>query len=429
MEADWLIQLFLLVILLILSALFSGSEVALFSLDKKRLKSLKENKLTTKYIKELIASPRKLLVTILLGNTFFNVAASIVSVTLALSYAKAHNISVDLILVIQIIFLTLLVLLFGEITPKIWASKVPITFAKIVSIPLYWTGIILYPVTTVLADSLKLVFSKISKGDKESAIHTSELTHLADLGVEKGMIEEDEQELIHSIVNYGSTTAKEVMTPRVDLNAIHVEATFEDLMELITRSGHSRIPLYGENLDNILGIIYAKDLLPFVNDNEERKNFSLKKLARPAMFVPETKPINQLLQEFKAKKMHVGIVVDEYGGTAGLISLEDILEEIVGEIRDEFDKEEREITKITNDRYLVLGKTPIDDLNELFNVDFTSEDDDYETVGGFIFNQAGEIPEKGFNFIFKGYKFKVNSINNNRIESVLIEKVKSEEKK
>jgi len=424
-----LFQLILLIILLIFSAIFSGSEVALFSLDKKRLKSLNNNRLTTKYIKELTDSPRRLLVTILLGNTFFNVAASIVSVALALSYAEAHNISVDLALIIQIILLTLLVLLFGEITPKIWASKIPLTFAKIVSIPLYWTGIILYPITKILANSLQLVFSRVGKRNKESAIHTSELAHLADLGVEKGMIEEDEQELIHSIVNYGTTTAKEIMTPRVDITAISVGSTFDELMKTITKSGHSRIPLYGENVDEILGIIYAKDLLPFIKSEEGRKSFSLKKLARPAMFVPETKLINQLLQEFKAKKMHVGIVVDEYGGTAGLISLEDILEEIVGEIRDEFDKEEKEITKITNDKFIVLGKTSIDDLNELLETDFKNEDDDYETVGGFIFNQAGEIPEKGFNFVYNGYKFKVNSINNKRIESVIIERVKTEESK
>jgi len=213
------------------------------------------------------------------------------------------------------------------------------------------------------------------------------------------------------------------MTPRVDIIAVPLNATFEELMKTITESGHSRIPLYGKSLDDIQGIIYAKDLLPYLRNPELRKTLSLKKIAREALFVPETKHINDLLHDFQEKKLHLGIVVDEYGGTAGLISLEDILEEIVGDIRDEYDKEESQIIKLSENEYLVSGKLSIDELNDLLDFDFSSENKDYDTVGGFILNQAGIIPSQGFHFTFNNYKFTVKEISNKRIRKVLIEKL------
>jgi len=212
------------------------------------------------------------------------------------------------------------------------------------------------------------------------------------------------------------------MTPRVDLTAISVDTPFNELMDIITESGHSRIPLYINSLDNVVGIIYAKDLLPYLANNEN-KPVSLNSIARDALFIPETKLISDMLHDFQEKNMHVGIVVDEYGGTAGLISLEDILEEIVGEIRDEFDKEETEINKIDEDKYMLLGKVSIDELNDLLEYDFSSEDDDYDTVGGFIFNQAGTIPEKEFGFVYEVFRFTVKEVENNRISKVLVEKI------
>jgi CBS domain containing-hemolysin-like protein len=213
------------------------------------------------------------------------------------------------------------------------------------------------------------------------------------------------------------------MTPRVDITSVSVEENFDDLMNVINESGHSRIPLYENSLDKIIGIIYAKDLLPFLKEPEKRKALTLRSIARDPLFVPETKLINVLLHEFQDKNMHIGIVVDEYGGTAGLISLEDILEEIVGEIRDEYDKEENEITKISDKSYLILGKVSIDELNELLNYDFSSENDDYDTVGGFIFNQAGIIPQQGFQFVFSDYKFTVKEVSNKRIKKVIVENI------
>lgn len=422
MDTDWQFRLILLFGLLIISALFSGSEVALFSIDKKKLREQNKSKsLVIIYIENLLEFPRRLLVTILLGNTVVNVAASILSVTIALDIARIYNVSSELALIVQIVLLTILILIFGEITPKVWASKHPYKFAKIISIPLYWISVIFYPISKTLTDLIKSFASRIKYDRSSTAIRTSELTELADLGVEKGTLEEDEHGLIYGLVTFKNITVREVMTPRVDITAVSVDTEFEELMTLITESGHSRIPLYENSLDNIAGIIYAKDLLPFLRSEAKKENFLLRKIARKAMFIPESKLIRDLLEEFQSKNMHMGIVVDEYGGTAGLISMEDILEEIVGEIRDEYDKEENEINQINENSYLVLGKVSIDEINDLVHADLSSDNDDYDTVGGFILNLAGTIPEEGFVLQKDRFKFTVKEVENKRISKVLLE--------
>jgi gliding motility-associated protein GldE len=417
-------QILFLLICFILSAFFSGSEVALFSFNKKKLREFKkEHRIVGSYVQLLLDHPKRLLVTILLGNTVANVAASIISVLIALNAAHAYNISVEIALFLQILLLTILILLLGETTPKLWAQKYPLQFAKLVAIPLYWISIIFYPVSKILTDLLVFVTSRFTFDKSKSVLQGTEITDLADLSIEKGTIEEGEHELIHGIVSFKTVTAREIMTPRVDISAVSVEESFDELMNIINESGHSRIPLYENSLDKIIGIIYAKDILPFLRNPESRKTLSLRNIAREALFVPETKLISNLLHEFQEKNLHLGIVVDEYGGTAGLISLEDILEEIVGEIRDEFDKEIEEISKLNDKSFLVLGKVSIDELNELLGQDFSSENDDYDTVGGFIFNHAGSIPQQGFHFIYNNYKFTVQEVINNRINKVIVEKI------
>lgn len=424
MDIDWLVRLSLLIISLLLSAFFSGSEVALFSLDKKRIRELKKShRIVGSYIQVLLDNPKRLLVTILLGNTIVNISASIIAVLIAIDAAEYFKISKEIALLIQIVLLTVIILFIGEITPKLWANKFPIQFARMVAVPLYWFSIVFYPVAKIITDILKFITAKIKPDKSRTALKEMEISELADFGAEKGTFEEGESEIIQSIVDFKNVTAREVMTPRVDIVAVAIDTDFDELMKVITESGHSRIPLYENNLDNIIGIIYAKDLLPYLRNAELRKTLSLKKIARDAMFVPETKMINDLLHEFQDKKMHLGIVVDEYGGTAGLISLEDIIEEIVGDIRDEFDREEKQINKLNDNSYLVLGKVSIDELNELLEQDFSSENDDYDTVGGFIFNQAGIIPQQGFHFTYNNYKFTVKEVLNKRINKVLIEKI------
>ena len=428
MDIDWLSKLIFLLITLIFSALFSGSEVALFSLDKKHLKELKEgNSLVNRYILSLLESPRRLLVTILLGNTIFNVAASILAVTLAIDFALVNDYSVELVLLVQIVLLTIFLLLIGEITPKLFASKNPMTFSKVIAFPLYWTSILIYPVAKILTDAIKFIVSKFKIDSSKTALHPSEITDLVDIGKEHGSIEEEEHELIHGLVEFRSINVREVMTPRVDIIAIASNAKYDEVIDLITESGHSRIPVYEEDLDDIIGVLYAKDILSFLDKKKSKNLFTLKKIVREVIFIPETKLIHELLREFQKKNIHMGIVVDEYGGTSGLVSLEDILEEIVGEIQDEYDKEEKEIIKVDEDKYVVLGKVSIDELNELLGKDFTNENDDYDTVGGFIFYHAGKIPEKGYHFDYEDLNFKAVDVENKRVNKVIIEKHQTEE--
>lgn len=424
MDLNWLFNLFGILILIFLSAFFSSSEIAIFSFDKKKLNDFKkDHPILAKYLTIVIDNSRRILVTILLANTIVAVWASIISVQLSLEIADKYGYSKDVTIFVQIVVLTIVLLVIGEISPKIWANKHQITTLKMVLMPIYWISVLFYPIAYLIT-SLMDVFSKnITERKSNTALQESEIKELAELGVEKGTIEEEEHDLINGIVSFKSVTAREIMTPRVDIAAIPVDATFEELMSVINESGHSRIPLYEKDLDNIKGIIIAKDLLPFIKKKELSQNINLLKIAREAIFVPSSKHINDLLHEFQEKKIHLAIVVDEYGGTAGLISLEDILEEIVGEIRDEHDKEENEITKLSDNSYLLLGKLSIDELNELLNENFSSENDDYDTLGGFVFNHAGTIPEQGYSFVFNNYKFTIKEIVHNRINKVLVEKV------
>jgi gliding motility-associated protein GldE len=424
LDVGWELKLILLLLLFLASAFFSGSEVALFSIEKRKVKNtFKQNSLKSRYLLELLDHPRRLLVTILVGNTLVNVAASIIAVTIALELARGSGFPEDAALSIQIIILTMLVIIFGELIPKVWASKNSISFARFVAIPMYWVSVIIYPVTETLTEAIKGLGSKIKIDKKKSAISTEELSELADLSHELGTIEENEHGIIQSIVEFHSVTVREVMTPRVDMVSVSLDTSFEKMIEVINTSGYSRIPLYKEDLDEIIGIIYVKDLLPYIKEPLKQKSFSPSKIARKPLFVPETKLINDLLHEFQEKKMHIAIAVDEYGGTAGLVTLEDVIEEIIGEIRDEYDKEENAVTKIDANTYLLLGKLPIDELNELLNTNIDSSGEDFETAGGMVLNYAGQIPKEGYAFVLAGYRFTVKEVLNKRIKKVLVEKI------
>jgi putative hemolysin len=426
LNISWQYKLGFLLFLFVLSAFFSGSEVALFSLDKKKLQNTFESSpLIKRYLQNLLDFPRRLLVTILLGNTVINVAASIIAVSLAIDYSHNSGFPRNIALTIEIICLTFCILIFGELIPKIWAAKNPVAFAKAISIPLYWLNVILFPVAEILTEAIRSLIGMLKLDKRKGAILSEEITELANLGHERGTIVEEEHGLISSIVNFRSVAVHEVMTPRVDIVSVSAETNFNEMLDIINKTGHSRIPLYREDLDEIIGIVFSKDLLPYIKNVESRMNFSLTKIARKAMFIPRTKLISSLMHEFQEKKMHLAIVVDEYGGTAGLITLEDIIEEILGEIRDEYDKEENPITKVGDNNYIILGKLSIDELNELLNTTF-SENSNYETVGGMILNHAGQIPKEGYSFQIDGYRFIVKEIQNKRIKKVQVEKIKSE---
>lgn len=424
MDIDWSIKLGILVCLILGSAFFSGSEVALFSLDKKKIESsFKENSILSRYLLNLINFPRRLLVTILIGNNLVNVAASILSVFLAFEAAEYFSIPVEIALTIQIVLLTVLVLIFGELFPKVIATKNPLRFSKIIAVPMYYFNIILYPVAELITEMIRLSISKFKIDKSKSAISSEDIPHLTSLSHEKGAIEENEHHLISSLVSFGTVTVEEIMTPRVDMIAVSTDVRYDDLIETITKSGHSRIPLYKDDLDEIVGIIYAKDLLPYSRNPELRKHISLKKISRKAMFVPETKLISELLKEFQEKKMHMAIVVDEYGGTSGLVTLEDIVEEVIGEIWDEYDKEEDQISIIENGKWMVLGKLSIDEMNSEIETHISNDDEDFDTVGGYVLNHAGSIPQENFSFTENGFRYTVKEVQKKRIKKVLVEKI------
>jgi len=424
LDIDWHLRIIILVVLLIFSAFFSASEVALFSLDRRRLKkNLESNPLIGRYLLNLVDHPRRLLVSILVGNTIANVAASIVAVSIALDIHKISTLSEEFLLTLQIIVLTVLIILFSELTPKMLASKNPLTISKIVSIPLYWFSVMIYPVAEALTELIRLVISKVKIDHAKAAISVEELTELAELGHEIGTLEEEEHGIIQSIVSFKSVTVHEVMTPRVDMISVSSDITLPRLIGVIKSSGHSRIPLYKDSLDQIIGIIYAKDILLYLRNSSD---FDLLKLARKALFVPKNKMINDLMYELQEKKMHIAIVVDEFGGTAGLITLEDIIEEIIGEIRDEYDKEETPVTKIDENKFLVLARISLDELNELLNIKILSDNADFETLAGLVLNHAGHIPKEGYNFNLENFKFTVKEVSKKRINKILIERVSSE---
>jgi len=423
LEIDWSAKIISLIFLLAASAFFSGSEVALFSLDKRKTESqFTGHFLKLKYINSLLEQPRRLLVTILIGNTVANVAASIVTVTLAIEIAPLIGYSREIVITIQIIILTTLILIFGELLPKVFASKNPVSFTSITVIPLYWLGVLIYPIAEVLTELIKSVTSKLKINKVKSVLTKDEITELSEIGQERGTLEEEEQEIIKSIVSFRNILASEIMTPRVDIKALTMDTNFNYIVNTINNTGHSRFPLYSDNLDKIIGILYAKDILPFLKNNKTPKAFELTSIVRKVMFVPKTKRINELLREFQAKKTHIAIVVDEYGGTAGLITMEDIIEEIVGEIWDEYDKEEDSIKLIDENKFLVLGNTPIDEVNDMIGSKVIDEETDYETIGGLVFKKAGFIPKSGYSFSIDNYKFTVTEVYRKRIKRVTIEK-------
>lgn len=424
MEIDWLFQWLLLFLLLIASAFFSGSEIAFFSVKQKDLdEAFKSSKLVYRYANNLISFPRRLLITILVGNTLANVAASIVSVSIALEVARFYGLSVNIVLTIQIIIITIIVLLFSELLPKIFASKHPHFTIKITAVPMYLISTALYPVSELVTETIRLTFSKVKFDKRKTAISEKEISELAQLGHERGTLEEDEQEIISSFVEFKSVLVAEVMIPRVDMVAVPYDVDYDEIIEIINNSGFSRFPIYESNLDKIIGIVHAKDLLKYLETRSFVQADTISKITREVMFVPESKKISDMLKEFQQKKMHLAIVVDEFGGTAGLVTLEDIIEEIIGEIWDEHDPEENPVKILSADKISVLGKVSISDFNEIIGSKAIPEDENYDTIAGLVINRSGNIPKEGYSFNLNEYKLTVKEVLKKRIKRVEIEKL------
>ncbi len=402
------IQIFLLVGLLFLSAFFSASETAFFSANKVKIRRLvEEGNKRAILTRRLMDQPARLISTILIGNNVVNIGATALATTLAISIFGSTGAGV------AVGVMSVLILVFGEITPKTLAARRAETFSLRVSRLLNLLGKLLAPIIYVFNLLTNALVRLIDGPGKENHLITEEeLRMLVNVGEEEGFIDEDEREMIDSIFEFDDTLVREVMIPRIDIVAVNVTETLENVIKLVIKMGHSRIPVFDETVDNIIGLIYAKDILQvFVEPSPEKR--TLQKLMRSAYYVPESKKVRDLFAELRKEKVHMAIVLDEYGGTAGLVTIEDVIEEIVGEIQDEYDQEEKAVERLSDGSLLVDARTPIYEINELLEIDLP--DDEFETISGWVFHNLGTLPDEGQEMDIGDIHVKVEKITGRRI--------------
>ena len=412
------LSLLAVVLLVVLSALLSGSEVAMFSINTEQRKTLKDStNNSTGRILKLLEEPKKLLATILIANNFVNV-----SIVMASNYVFNNlfidgSISETMNFILQVIVVTFLILLFGEVIPKVYANNYNIQFSKFMSLPLLVIKKIFYPVSLALINSTNIIDRKIEK--KRESLKADELEHALNL-TKDSVDNEDEKKILEGIVKFGHTDVKQIMTPRTDVISFDVTTKYIDLIDELKDIKFSRIPVFEESFDKIKGILYAKDLL---GKMDEKKNFNWTSLLREPKFVPENKKLDDLLKEFQEEKTHIAIVVDEYGGSSGIVSLEDVLEEIVGDITDEFDEEDINYKKIDDHNYIIDGKTSLIDVYKLLEIDgeiFENAKGESDTIAGFCIEQAGKILLKNEKINFDTYTITVEAADKRRIKKVKI---------
>ncbi len=416
-----IISLLFLFILLLCSALISGAEVAFFSLtpanfiteDGKRTK-------TQTIVINLLEKPKKLLATILVANNFINIAIVLLFDSVADDIFEGMNtefFGLDLRFIFEVVLVTFLILLFGEILPKVYASRNKVQFSNFMAYPINFLNSFFSPLSTPMRSVTLYLQEKLGK--QRSFISIDHLSQALELTSEEDTTRE-EQKILQGIVSFGNTDTKQVMRPRMDIFALNEEMPFGEILPLIMENGYSRIPVFREHMDNVVGILYIKDLLPYL----ERKNFDWKSLIREPYFVPENKKLDDLLNEFKDKKNHLAIVVDEYGGTSGLISLEDIIEEIVGDISDEFDDEDLIYSKLDENNFVFEGKTPLKDFYKITKIQdstvFEEQKGEADTLAGFILEISGGFPKKNDVITFLNYSFTVEVIDQKRIKQIKV---------
>ena len=405
-------DIFLLVILLIFSGFISGSEVALFSLSKSEIESKSDLK-SFKIITNLLEKPNKLLATILVANNLINIGIVILFTKLGEIFFSAIE-SPLIKFFIEIVVATFLILLFGEILPKIYASRNNINFSRIIAYPLRILDIIFSPISLPMQKFSNYIKNKLAI--QNSNISIDQISHALDLTRPEDSTKQ-EQKILKGIVNFGNIDTKEIMRPRIDIFALDSKLKSEEIIKSITTTNYSRIPVFDENLDKIIGVLHIKDLLPFL----DKKEFQWKKLLRKPLFIPENKKLDDLMLEFQEKKVHLAIVVDEYGGTSGLVSLEDVIEEIVGDISDEFDDDNLLYSKIDDQNFIFDGKTSLHDLCRIINENkniFDQYKGDAETIAGFILEISRSFPKKNSKINFMKFVFKIESIDKKRIKQI-----------
>lgn len=412
-------KLVLLIILLILSGMFSSSETSIMGMSIAKIKQMEEvDEQGAKTLKRLKKKLNSILVTILIGNNLVNIAATALLTELTVKYFKGANAAF-----ITTVVMTLLILVFGEITPKTYAAQNPEKVAVKIGGFLELLDILFKPISIIL-NLVTNVIIKIVGGDvenKSTFVTEEEIRSLVDVGEEEGIVNQQEREMIDGVFDMDDIYANDIMVPRMDIIAVEEGSSLEKVLDMVRNCGHSRIPVYKRSIDDIVGVIYAKDLLSINFKNLDKvKAIDISTLMRPAYYVPENKKINELLKELKQKKTHMAIILDEYGGTEGLITIEDILEEIVGDIFDEYDDEIKLIEKIKDKKYIVKAEVDLEEMEKLFNIEFPMEES-YGSLGGFVFNTLGRVPSQGDKIEYKGLIMTVVKLSNRRIIQIEIE--------
>ncbi|MFD2532450.1 hemolysin family protein [Gracilimonas halophila] len=414
------IQLLVLFLGLAFSAVFSGSEVALFSLAN-RMEDLKQDETmgsADDRIIKMLDKPRRLLATILIGNTFANIVASVLAAVITGDIVAAFGLSEVIVFSIEVIVLTFMILILSEITPKIIAINNPLKVSRTNSAFIYSLFILLKPFSKLIADSTISLERYLPK--PASKMTSEDIRTMAEVSEQEGSIKEDEREIIENVIGFGSITVREIMTSRVNIISVSIDESLQDVLTKIRENGLSRMPLVENDLDNILGVLYAKDVLPYLNAEEEEPSLNWKTISRKALFIPATKKLDDLLRDFQQEKTHIAIVVDEYGGTEGIVTMDDILEEIVGDITDDSGEEESLYTRFKSGIYIFDAKIDLDDMEEVLDCELTSDEDEYETLGGLIYHLTENLPMVGERMTFKNLEMTVHSVKNNRIKKVRV---------
>jgi len=404
------------VFFLFCSAMVSAAEVAMFSLTQKDLSILfKQDATKANVISKLLQKPKKLLATILVANNFSHIGVVIIFSFVGNSIFSVIE-SEIIKFILEVILVTFLILLFGEVLPKIYASRNNIQFSKFVANPIYFLDKLLSPISYPMRSVS--IFLQEKLGKQKSSISVDQLSQALELTSTEDTSTE-EQKILEGIVSFGNTDTKQVMSPRIDIFALEIDETFAEIYDKIVEKGYSRIPVFRENIDHIEGVLFVKDLIPHIN----KKDFDWKALLREPFFVPENKKLDDLLKEFQSKKSHLAIVVDEYGGTSGLVSLEDVIEEIVGDISDEFDDESLNYSQLDDKVFLFEGKTNLKDFYRIIEVEeetFENNKGEAETLAGFVLEILGNFPKKGQKIHFSTVSFTIESVDRKRIKQLKV---------
>ena len=415
-DFEFLFGILAIVILLACSAFISGSEVALFSLSQKDIDDISSKDYNSgTLISRLLEKPKKLLATILVANNFVNIAVVILFSSISGHFFDGIE-SYALRFTVEVVLVTFFLLLFGEVLPKIYANRNNMVFARKVAIPISILNNILSPISVPMRNGILFIEKKLNV--QKGNFSVDQLSQALELTSQKDTTD-GEQKILEGIVTFGNTEVRQVMSPRIDVFALNIEETFAQVMPKIVEKGYSRIPVYKENIDQIEGILFIKDLIPHI-DSED---FDWTKLLRQPFFVPENKKLDDLLKDFQGMKSHLAVVVDEYGGTSGIISLEDVLEEIVGDISDEFDDEDLIYSQIDDKNFLFEGKISLKDFYRIIEVDeneFESKKGEAETLAGFLLEISGNFPKKRQKITFHNLIFTIENVDKRRIKQIKV---------